>query len=207
MTSTFIISETKLRQFTDMNQNVDTELLRNAVRESQDIEIQRLLGTKLYEKILSEIDNNTLAGNYKTLVDNYVQNALLYYAYYYALEPIYIRPRNNGVLIPTGGENSVQADLQVYNMKRQSVKNKAQWYAEKLTEYLIQNQAQFPEITESTELQQMIADFGVQYKSPIVFQYNTYAPNLRNALAMGLPITDSRFNFLPPPQYKNNQVK
>lgn len=207
MTSTFIISETKLRQFTDMNNNVDTELLRNAVREAQDIEIQRLLGTILYEKILSEIDASTLTGVYKTLVDNWVQNALLYYAYYYALESIYLRSRNNGLLIPTGGENSVNVELNVYNMKRQSVLNKAQWYAEKLTEYLIQNQQNYPEITQSTQLQQMIADFGIQYKSPIVFQYNTYAPNLRNAMAMGLPITDSRFNFLPPPMPKTRNVK
>lgn len=199
MTDVFIISETKLRQFTDMNNNVDTELLRNAVREAQDIEVQRLIGTILYQKILSDIDASTLAGAYKTLVDDYIQNALLYYAYYYALESIWLRSRNNGLLIPTGGENSIQADLQVYNMKRQSVKNKAQWYAEKLTEYVIQNQNEFPEITQSTELQQMIADFGIQYKSPIVFERNTYAPNLRNAMMMGLPITDSRYNFLPPP--------
>lgn len=199
MTDVFIISETKLRQFTDMNNNVDTELLRNAVREAQDIEVQRLIGTILYQKILSDIDASTLAGAYKTLVDDYIQNALLYYAYYYALESVFVRTRNNGLLIPTGGENSIQADLQVYNMKRQSVKNKAQWYAEKLTEYVIQNQNEFPEITQSTELQQMIADFGIQYKSPIVFERNTYAPNLRNAMMMGLPITDSRYNFLPPP--------
>ena len=45
MTSTFLISETKLRQFSDINNNTDTELLRNAVREAQDIELQRILGT------------------------------------------------------------------------------------------------------------------------------------------------------------------
>lgn len=199
MTDTFIISETKLRQFTDMNNNVDTELLRNAVREAQDIEIQRIIGTILYQKILSDIDASTLAGAYKTLVDDYIQNALLYYAYYYALESVFMRTRNNGLLTPQGGENSASVDFQLYNVKRQSQKNKAQWYAEKLTEYLIQNQNSFPEITQSTELQQMIADFGVQYKSPIVFERNTYAPNLRNAMMLGLPITDSRYNFLPPP--------
>jgi len=208
MTTTFIISETKLRQFTDMNNNVDTELLKNAVREAQDIVIQRLLGTILYEKILSDIDADSLAGNYKTLVDNYIQNALLYYAYYYALENIYLRSRNNGLLTPTGGENSIQGDLQVYNMKRTSVQQKAEWYAEKLTEYLIENQAEFPEITQGTKLYEQIADFGIQYKSPIVFEQNTYAPNLRNAMALGLQITDSRFNFLPPPHLsKTRNVK
>ena len=51
MTDVFIISEENLRQFTDINNNVDSKLLKNAVREAQDIEIQRILGTKLYDKI------------------------------------------------------------------------------------------------------------------------------------------------------------
>lgn len=208
MTTTFFISETKLRQFTDLNNNVDTELLRNAVREAQDIEIQRLIGTILYNKLISDVDGGTLTGDYKTLMDDYIQNALLYYAYYYALEDVYIRPRNNGLLTPQGGENSASVDASFYNRKRQSQKNKAEWYAEKLTEYLIENQAQFPEITQGTKLYEDIADFGIQYKSPIVFEFNTYAPNLRNAMALGIPITDSRYNFLPPPHLsKTKNVK
>ena len=98
MTDVFIISEENLRQFTDINNNVDSKLLKNAVREAQDIEIQRLLGTKLYQAILDKIETNTLTGVYETLVLDWVQNALLYAAYYYALEDIYLRPRNNGLL-------------------------------------------------------------------------------------------------------------
>ncbi|MGY8867225.1 MAG: hypothetical protein ACKVJK_16635, partial [Methylophagaceae bacterium] len=56
MTNTLIISEAKLRQFTDLNDYVDTELLKNAVRTAQDIAIQRVLGTKLYKSILAQID-------------------------------------------------------------------------------------------------------------------------------------------------------
>ena len=64
MTNTLIISEAKLRQFTDLNDSVDTELLKNAVRTAQDITIQRVIGTKLYQKILSDIDASTLTGVY-----------------------------------------------------------------------------------------------------------------------------------------------
>ena len=102
MTTTFIISEAKLRQFTDVNNNLDTELIKNSVREAQDIALQRIIGTKLYNKILSDINADTLTGDYKTLVDDYIQDFLLYAAYYEALEAIYIRPRNNGLLTPTG---------------------------------------------------------------------------------------------------------
>jgi hypothetical protein len=56
MTTTLIISEEKLREFTDINDNLDSKLLMNAVREAQDIYLQRLTGTSLYEYILDEID-------------------------------------------------------------------------------------------------------------------------------------------------------
>ena len=49
-------------------------------------------------------------------------------AYYYALEDIYLRPLNNGLLSPTGGENSEKVDGTWYNRKRQSVENKKQFY-------------------------------------------------------------------------------
>ena len=203
MTSTFIISETKLREFTDIADNLDSTFLKNAVREAQDIEIQRLLGTILYQSILNKIETSTLSGKYETLVNDYVQPALLYWAYYYALEAIYLRPRNNGLLRATGGENSESVDKSYYEIKRQSQKNKAQWYSEKCIDYLIQYQSSFPETMQSPELQQNIADFSIQYKSPIVMRNYGRGTHLDAAIRIGLPIGDSAFPYLPPPNARN----
>jgi hypothetical protein len=205
MTDVLIISEENLRQFTDINNNVDSKLLKNAVRESQDIDIQRLLGTKLYEAILDKIKTNTLTGDYEFLVLNYVQNALLYLAYYYALEDIYIRPRNNGLLSPTGGENSEKVDGTWYNRKRQSVENKSQFYQERLTNYLIQKQGNFPELNGNVELQQLFPDFGLQYKSPIVMRRNGRGYHANQARECGLPIYDSRYPQFPQYPYRSYQ--
>ena len=59
MTTTLLISEAKVRQFTDINNNVDSSLLTNAIRTAQDIELQRVLGTILYNKIISDVDAAT----------------------------------------------------------------------------------------------------------------------------------------------------
>ena len=194
-----------LRQFTDINNNVDSKLLKNAVREAQDIEIQRILGTKLYNKILDEIEAGTLSGNYQTLVLNWVQNALLYYAYYYSLEDIYLRPRNNGLLSPTGGENSEKVDGTWYNRKRESVKNKAQFYSERLTNYLIQKQGLYPELNGNVQLQEMYPDFGVQYRNPIVMRRNGRGYHYNQAVQCGLPIYDSRYPQFPQYPYRAYQ--
>jgi hypothetical protein len=197
MTTVQLISEAKIREFTDMNNNVDSKLISNAIREAQDIELQRLLGTLLYNKILSDVQSNTLTGAYKSLVDDWIQNFLLYATYYITLEYIYMRPRNNGLLTPQGGENSESVDRQMFNVKRQSVQNKREFYAEKLTDYLIENQNSYPEISENVLLYQQVADFGEQYKSPIVMKYNTYSPHLKNLLKMGFKTYDIRYPYLP----------
>jgi hypothetical protein len=192
MTTTFIISEAKLRQFTDVNDNLDTALIKNAVREAQDIALQRIIGTKLYNKILSDIDGSGLTGDYKTLVDDYIQDFLLYAAYYEVLEAIYIRPRNNGLLTPTGGENSIEVDRSLFNVKRQSVENKMEYYAERLSLYINEEQAKFPELNSANKLYEQWPDYSTQYRSPIVFAKNAKnGAHYKQAKEAGLRITDS----------------
>lgn len=195
--------------FTDLNDNVDSVFLKNAVRESQDIEIQRMLGTKLYRSILNQIDTNTwTSAEYSTLVDDYIVDTLLYWAYYYALDALYLKPRNNGILRSTGGENSEAVDFDLYNVKRQNVKNKAEWYGEKLVEYLIaKGPAVFPELGENLQLFEQYPDYTIQYQSPIVFRNTGRGFYADEMTRLGIPLTDSAYNFLPPPQLRRNNVK
>ena len=197
MTTTLIISEEKLREFTDINDNLDSKLLMNAVREAQDIYLQRLTGTSLYERILADIDANTLSGEYKDLVDDFVQPFLIYASYWESLDAIYIRPRNNGLLTPTGGENSVNVERNMYDAKRQSVNNKMQYYSDRLTNYLIQNEAEFPELNDNGPYWKQSPDYGPGYKSPVVFNRTTRAYHLGGALAAGLRLGDSRYPYMP----------
>ena len=198
MTSTFIISEAKLRQFTDVNDNLDTAFIKNAVREAQDIHLQRIIGTVLYQKLLSDIDSSTLTGAYLTLVTDYIQDFLLYAAYYETLEAIYIRPRNNGLLTPTGGENSIEVDRSLFNVKRQSVENKQEFYAEKLSQYISENENTFPELSENNKAYEQNPDYSTQYRSPIVFNRSTkQAGNAKWAREAGLRVTDSAYSQYP----------
>jgi len=198
MTTTFILSEAKFRQFTDVNDMLDTALVKNAIREAQDIHLQRIIGTQLYNKILSDINAGSLTGDYKTLVDDYIQDFLLYAAYYESLEAIYIRPRNNGLLTPTGGENSIEVDRSLFNVKRQSVENKQEFYAEKLSQYISENENTFPELSSNNKAYEQNPDYSTQYRSPIVFNRNVkQAGNYKWAKEAGLRITNSAYNQYP----------
>ena len=202
MTDTLLISWTKVKQYTDINDSLDPDLIKNNIREAQDIALQRVIGTILYDKLLTLVQDGEmdLAANavYKTLLTQYIQDMLLYASYYEILESIFIRPRNNGLLTPNGGENSDTVDRNKYEMKRTSVQNKIEYYADRLSRFITQNEADYPELTQNTELYQQLPDYGSQYRSSIVFQPTTRARYLNLARRTGLPIVDSAYPQYPP---------
>lgn len=191
MTDTLFISENKLKYFTDLNNTLEPDLLKNAVREGQDIHIQRMLGNKLYIAMINKVNNNQVTGNYLTLME-YIQDSLLYWAYYEALESIWLRPRNNGLLIPQGGAEASAVDSNIYDKKRTSVKNKAEWYSERLVGYLIDNETLFPEFGTEKGME-IVPDQNSQFKSPFVGR-SGYAETMKK---LGIKLTDSRYKYLP----------
>jgi len=171
MTEVIFISETRLRQFTDLNDNVSSELVKNGIREAQDIQIQRILGTKLYNRLIAGVIADDLTTVETTLMNNYIADALIYWSYYYSLDAIYLRPRNNGLVRPNGGENSVDVELVYYDRKRGTVRKKAEWYSELLATYLQEEISLFPELSESTKLYQKSSNTNSQYaNNPFVMR-------------------------------------
>ena len=192
MTDTVFLSENKLKNFSDLNNALDAGLLKNAVREAQDIHIQRMLGYELYQELITKVNTSSVTGDYLTLM-GFVQDALLYWAYYEALESIYLRPRNNGLLVPQGGAEANGADIALYDKKRTSVENKAEWYSERLVNYLIDNETKFPKFGTETGMD-IFPDQQSQFKTPFVAPRDKYS---RYAKEMGLKVTDSRYKYLP----------
>jgi len=192
MENTLLISEAKLKRFTDINNNLDVDLISSVIREAQIIHITRLLGSKLYDKIISEVDAGTISGNYKSLLDDYIQDALIYWSYYESLETIYLRPRNAGLIKPTGGENNIDADIALYDKKRQSIKNKAEYFSERLVDHLCYNNSLYPEYGQEVN-DDVYPDMGTQFKSPIVFRRGVR----EDIEKMGIKITNSRYDYLP----------
>ena len=194
MTDVLLISEAKVRQFTDINNNVDSELIKNNIRIAGDYYLQSTIGTNLYVKLQNDVVSGSLAGQYETLLNDYAQDFILYAAYYETLESIYLRPRNNGLLRPNGGETSDPADKDLYLMKRQSVENKMTYYNERLTNYIIEEDAQFPELNNSDKLYEQQPDYTNKYRNPFILRKSLYAEWARK---YGIQLYDSRYKAYP----------
>jgi hypothetical protein len=139
MQNTILLSEARLKAFTDLNDYVDPELIKSATREAQIIYLTRVLGTRLYNKIMDDVDNNTVPPDYRDLIDNFILDYLLYATYFVALEYIWLRPRNNGLLQPNGGDNANSVDMVIYDKKRKSVESKMEYFGERLVDHLCFN--------------------------------------------------------------------
>jgi hypothetical protein len=59
-----LITKDHLFKYTQLQGNVDIDKVTPFVKIAQDIQVQEILGTKLYRKILTDVQADTLAGNY-----------------------------------------------------------------------------------------------------------------------------------------------
>ena len=85
MATALFINRTDLVKNSIIDGNVDTDKFIQFIKVAQQIDIQNLLGTELYKKIGADITSEAgggagLTGNYLTLVNDYVQPTLIWFA-------------------------------------------------------------------------------------------------------------------------------
>ena len=143
------ISETKLKKSTTINGNVDAMLLRPYMKVAQDLHIHPKLGTDLYNKLQADVIGNSLAGNYETLVEDYVQDALVHWTLYEAIPFLGYRIMNANIVRKTS-ETSENTSLEELNFLREVVRNTAEWYTERMIDWLRHNNHLVPEYNTNT---------------------------------------------------------
>ena len=97
MAKALFISRTDLVKNSILDGNIDTDKFIQFIKIAQEIHIQNYLGSKLYDKIESDILNDTLNGDYLELVKNYIQPMLIHYAMVDYLPFAAYKVKNGGV--------------------------------------------------------------------------------------------------------------
>lgn len=77
MATALFIKTTDIIKKTSMSGSVDSNKFLQFVELAQEIDLQPLLGTDLYDKISNDIVGGVLTGDYKTLVDEYIKPLLI----------------------------------------------------------------------------------------------------------------------------------
>jgi len=144
MAYVLFISEQKLKDSTAINLNVDVELLLPYVRQAQKLYVETKLGTDLTDKLKAEIRAGTLAGAYKTLVDEYIGDMLPNWAFYHAIPFLRFKIENGNIYSKTSETGNALSTEEAQHL-REEVRNTAEYYTERLIEYVTNNISSFPE--------------------------------------------------------------
>jgi hypothetical protein len=148
MSYVLLISEQKLKDSTAINLNVDVNILLPYVLQAQTLYIEPKLGTQLYEHIKGLIQAGTIgdAGNvaYKTLLDDYISFVLVNYSFYHAIPFLRFKIENGNIYSKTS-ENGTALSTEESQSLREEISNTAQYYTERLIEYIRNNIGDYPE--------------------------------------------------------------
>jgi hypothetical protein len=149
MSYVLFISENKIKDSTAIGGNVDNEFLLPYIKVAQKKYIETKLGTDLFEALQTKITAGTLTGAYETLVDDYIQDALVHWSFYEALPFLRYKVMNNNVVSKTA-ENSTPLSREEAQDLREEIRNTTEIYTERLIDFLKNNTSSFPEFTTNT---------------------------------------------------------
>ena len=153
MSYVLFISESKLKDSTALNLNVDVNLLLPYVRQAQKLYVETKLGTDLNNKLKDLIVAGTvnLPANaaYKTLLDDYVGDMLPNWAFYHAVPFLRFKIENGNIYSKTS-ETGTALSTEESQHLREEVRNTAEYYTERMIDYICNNNSLFPEYNTNT---------------------------------------------------------
>lgn len=164
----YLISSEYIKSHSTIMSNVDEEIFQPAILAQQDIVIQKIMGSTLYDEMITQFENydsylnsgSTSGGTvsavtdfvearFITLVDKFIQPTLLYYCLFEMGYDLYSKITNKGVTV-NNSVNSTPVDFVIIEKRRADWKNKGEYYAERMMNYLIDNQEIYPNFLKNT---------------------------------------------------------
>jgi hypothetical protein len=144
MAEALLVTRNDIVKFTAMNGNVDTDKFIQFVKIAQDIHIQNYTGTNLINKIKADILDDTLAGNYLSLTEQYLKPMLIHWAMVEYLPFAAYTIANKGVY-KHSSENSENVQKNEVDFLIEKERQIAQHYTERFINYISFHNNLFPE--------------------------------------------------------------
>jgi len=145
-TESFIISEELFEALAPVAGDLDWNYIWPLVLATQDKWIQPTLGQKLYEKLMTDIEAGSLAGDYETLVQDYVARVVVWFTCYQGFPFWGIKVVNSGIIQRITDDGSI-VDLNDIDKLAEQCRGQGEFYKQRLIDYLCANSEDFPEYT------------------------------------------------------------
>ena len=148
MNKALLISETTLKKYTLINDNVDGKYISTAIQAAQDIDLTDLIGPALVAKLEQLVFDGTIKddtnANYKTLLDTYITPYMSWQVMSAIQVALNYKMTNSGV-IQNDDTNRSHLDYRSNQALMDQYERYSNSYATKLKAYLDHNSNLFPE--------------------------------------------------------------
>jgi hypothetical protein len=149
MENILLISDVMIKERTAIHGNIDPKLIYPDIKVAQDMYILPILGSALYFKLQELIEGGTISDPaneaYKTLIDIYIVDALIYYTLSELPTTISYQFWNKGVVRKMGSDTDMPSMSDLIDLSNK-YRNRAEFYQNRLKKYLQQNaHISFPE--------------------------------------------------------------
>jgi hypothetical protein len=139
----YFVSVTYLKDNTPLNENLDDKLLKSSIKEAQEIYIRDVIGSGIYDELQDQAYNGTLTADNTTLLDSYIAPCLKYYTLTESMLPMTFKFMNKSVA-SRNSENATAITPQELSLIEQRYRDKAEYYAERLRDFLKENPTLYP---------------------------------------------------------------
>lgn len=143
-TQVIFIDGTYIKAYSHMDASIDDKDLLPSIIQAQDSQIQPILGTKLFDSLKTKVSGGTIAGDYETLLQDYVMMTTLKWTLvnFYP----YLQGKILNGTIGSRNVDNITALSQAEVMRLvDTERSNAQFYSERLIEYLQNNSSLFSE--------------------------------------------------------------
>lgn len=146
-----LTNENYVRGITSIDNNIHSKYLLSAIREAQEINLQGIIGSQMMKKLKDLIYTGQIAdaGNivYKSLLDE----CQLFLAYQTIVKLCLICSVkiSSGGLQQTSDENLTVLDIEDTFTLQEHYQQKADFFAKRLQQYILDNKSDLPEISET----------------------------------------------------------
>ena len=151
MATVLFINRTDLVRNSILDGNIDTSKFVQFIKLAQEIDVQQIIGTNMYDGLSAAIPNIDEPGNarWKTVLDDYIAPMLIWFAQvdYIPFASYQIR---QGGMFKHRSENAETVSKEEVDYLTEKARTNAEWYSRRFIDFMSFNETTYPEYTSNT---------------------------------------------------------
>lgn len=151
----FIDSDYFFNNVSSFDQNIDDHKINPVISRAQDMYIAPILGSDFYNYLMNEVyevieNNHILSPEDKTLIDDYILSALVYWTAYLAVTPLRVKATNKSMSTENSQYSLAAMKSDVQELKAE-YREAAEFYTKRLVTYLCDYKSLYPVFENPTD--------------------------------------------------------